>query len=941
MENFYQRTRGNDTPAISIFPTIDSKSDKMLSNLVEEHLRGVKGVSQKFYEAVNAYYANPNEYAGVMEESFFYNVSKNIASAKNKSELSAIISENLQTLFSISGYTVVLKNLEGTGYSTYLFGADEKISADRDFEKLALQNPEGNEQPLLQMLTFNEPAILELEELADFYDKPGLVRFWLDHGVRKVIGTALRAGHNELGCLFFYLTPNAFDKVQTDLLTGFSAHISVAISNMVSAEKIGDLEGNRELLLSLNTDISRVANNEELLQVIKLRLKTLLGFSHTLIATINEDKVTAYAFLLDPEAKANKHPSYNDARSKNYVVRDGIMDKARESAQPVVFNLETLNKSQDIPLYAKINYESGLKQLVVTRFAQKEEVFGFWMLYFEENLPIRNDKLKLIQSLSNQISIAVANIIAAQEIKSREEEKSRLLKFSTAIASVRDKVVLSEILKIQLEELFSIKSYIIHALSEDKNSHMPLLYDTEADYSVHPDFSKLLNTWTDVNDGVFDLILANEGPVFFDLRSWHDLNEPPTYANVAKDLEISSMIGIAIRLGEENIAVMNFIHEDFAQIQSQEYLLKSICSQIAVAVSNVIANEKVNIQLSEINDYKQRLEEESVYLKEEIQTTQNYSEIIGEGIAMQKVFRMVSQVAPSDSTVLILGETGTGKELIARAIHNNSPRRNKLMVKVNCAALPANLIESELFGHERGSFTGATERRLGKFELANNGTLFLDEIGEMPLELQVKLLRALQEREIERIGGKGTIKIDVRIIAATNRDLEKEIEEGRFRCDLFYRLNIFPIYLCSLKERKEDIPLLATHFIHRYSKKVGRNITSLSSKALQEMMQYHWPGNIREMEHLIERSVLLSTGDTLKQIHLPSGKALAQPNGNNPAEILLRTIDENECDHILKILKYCHGRISGSGGAAEILGVPPSTLNSKIKRLGIKKEHLV
>ena len=692
MENFYQRTREKNTPLISVFPNIEPKSDKLLSDLVQEHLRGIEGVSKKFYEAVNAYYANPNEYSGVMEESFFYNISTNIASAKDKRELSAIISENLESLFSISGYTVLLKNMEGTGYSTYLFGADEKISADGNFERLVSQDPDGNDQLLSQLVTFEVQAIVELKELADFYGKPGLVRFWQDHGVQKVIGTVLHAGQKQLGWLFFYLTLDAFDKVQTDLLTGFSAQISVAISNMLSAEKIGDLEGKRELLLSLNSDISTVADNEELLHVINLKLKTLLGFSHTLIATINEDKVTASAFLLDPEAKANAHPVYHEAKKKSYPVSDGIMDKASASPLPVVFDLDLLFKGQEIPLYAKINYESGLKQLVVTRFARNEQVFGFWMLYFDGKQPIINDKLKLVQSLSNYISIAVANIIAAQEIKSREEEKSRLLKFSTAIASVRDKVVLSEILKAQLEELFSIKSYTIHALSEDKNSYMPLLYDTEADYAVHPDFTGLLNTWTNVNDGVFNLILANEGPVFFNLESWHDLNEPPTYANVAKDLEISSMIGIAIRLGEENIAVMNFIHEDFAQIQSQEYLLKSICSQIAVAVSNVIANEKVNIQLSEINDYKQRLEEESVYLKEEILTTQNYSEIIGEGIAMQKVFRMVSQVAPSDSTVLILGETGTGKELIARAIHNNSPRKNKLMVKVNCAALPANLI---------------------------------------------------------------------------------------------------------------------------------------------------------------------------------------------------------------------------------------------------------
>lgn len=300
---------------------------------------------------------------------------------------------------------------------------------------------------------------------------------------------------------------------------------------------------------------------------------------------------------------------------------------------------------------------------------------------------------------------------------------------------------------------------------------------------------------------------------------------------------------------------------------------------------------------------------------------------------------MIAQVASSDSTVLLQGETGTGKELIARAIHNSSSRKSKLMVKVNCATLPANLIESELFGHERGSFTGAFERRIGKFELANNGTLFLDEIGDMPLDMQVKLLRALQEKEVERVGGKTTIKTDVRIIAATNRDLEKLMEEGKFRSDLFYRLNIFPITLPSLRNRMEDIPELVSYFILRYAKKCGKEIRTIAAKALQELIHYDWPGNIRELEHLIERSVLLSTGDTIKEIHLPHKKKnLFSASDREDAPI--RTMDENEKEHILKILKHVRGRIGGVGGAAELLGVPTSTLNSRMKRLGIRKEHL-
>jgi len=316
----------------------------------------------------------------------------------------------------------------------------------------------------------------------------------------------------------------------------------------------------------------------------------------------------------------------------------------------------------------------------------------------------------------------------------------------------------------------------------------------------------------------------------------------------------------------------------------------------------------------------------------------HYTEIIGAGSEMQKVFRLLSQVAAANSTVLILGETGTGKELIARAIHNNSPRKERAMVKVNCAALPANLIESELFGHERGSFTGATDRRIGKFELANNSTLFLDEIGEMPVELQVKLLRALQEREIERVGGKSTIKVNIRVIAATNKDLEKEVAAGKFRSDLYYRLNVFPITLPPLRNRVEDIPVLAEYFIERYARSCGKKITGMSQKARYELTAYSWPGNVRELEHLVERSILLTAGTTLKEIFLPQ-KDNVESVIQLPDVERIKTIDENERDHILRVMIKCKGKIAGFGGAAELLGVPPSTLNSKMARLGITKHQ--
>jgi DNA-binding NtrC family response regulator len=307
--------------------------------------------------------------------------------------------------------------------------------------------------------------------------------------------------------------------------------------------------------------------------------------------------------------------------------------------------------------------------------------------------------------------------------------------------------------------------------------------------------------------------------------------------------------------------------------------------------------------------------------------------IIGSSHLLLNVFDLISQVAPFDTAVLVFGESGTGKEKIAECIHNLSPRKGQALIKVNCATLPATLIESELFGHEKGSFTGATDKRIGKFEQANGGTIFLDEIGEMPVDLQVKLLRVLQEKEIEPIGSRSPVKINVRIIAATNKNLEKEVGEGRFRLDLYYRLNVFPIFLPALRERLEDIPVLAEHFMDIYNRKSGKKIFNLSDKLLSGLMTYSWPGNIRELENLIERSVLLAKGSTIEDIPLP-GAAMSLSSSQSSS---MKSIHENERDYIISALQQCNGKIYGSGGAAEMLKLPGSTLKSKMKKLGIEK----
>ena len=364
--------------------------------------------------------------------------------------------------------------------------------------------------------------------------------------------------------------------------------------------------------------------------------------------------------------------------------------------------------------------------------------------------------------------------------------------------------------------------------------------------------------------------------------------------------------------------------------------LTQIANQVAIAVENACA-------FGEIRELKDRLAKEKLYLEDEIRSEMNFAQIIGKSASLRRVLKQVETVAPTDSTVLIYGDTGTGKELIARAIHDLSPRRSKPFVKLNCAAIPTGLLESELFGHEKGAFTGAIAQRIGRFEVANGGTIFLDEIGEIPLVLQTKLLRVLQEREFERLGSSRTLRTDARLIAATNRDLEAMASEQKFRSDLFFRLNVFPVHVPALRERQGDIPLLVRHFTQQFSRRMNRVIETVPSAAMDALSRYHWPGNIRELQNVIERAVIISTGPTLNidvsdlkfsNADLPAKKP-ASPKSSNGA--LQSVLEETERQQILKALKKCNWVVSGPNGAAAHLAMKRSTLQLRMQKLGITR----
>jgi formate hydrogenlyase transcriptional activator len=384
-------------------------------------------------------------------------------------------------------------------------------------------------------------------------------------------------------------------------------------------------------------------------------------------------------------------------------------------------------------------------------------------------------------------------------------------------------------------------------------------------------------------------------------------------------------LSVPLRARGKVIGTLNVGSQQVGRYEEKDSeLLLAIADQVVFAIENMLAYE-------EIASLKHQLEQENLYLQEEWRSEATFADVVGESPAIQKVLASVRIVAGTDSTVLVTGETGTGKELVVRAIHGLSRRKDKILVKVNCAALPSGVIESELFGHEKGAFTGALIRRVGRFELANGGTLFLDEVGDLPLELQAKLLRVLQDGEFERVGGTQTLKVDVRMIAATNRELKNAVAEGRFRADLFYRINVFPIVIPPLRERLEDVPRLTRHFALLYASKMRKPIGTISEQVMRRLMEYGWPGNVRELQNVIERAVILSTNNRLEIDDLLVAPA-AEPRATSA-----QTLDEVEREHILSVLRSVGWRVSGDRGAAKILGVKRTTLEARMNKLGISR----
>jgi formate hydrogenlyase transcriptional activator len=850
------------------------------------------------------------------ERRVLLDLGNDITKVRDKNDLIILFSKRLKSYFSFTHVLVALIDYKDETYGAFLVDYESSAIRSHPESPALLKSRFTLHEPFIQtVLQATGPVSFLLKEVKDQPQSPPFLRVNYEVGIQEMLMTKLMNAEKPMGFLNIYSNQvGSFTNEFRSIINGIAPQLSGAVSNIIKNEELLNKEKETSFLLNFSSDIASVRTKEELARAVSAAIGQLKQQSGYVIRRINEDNTTMSPYVYDLGIQQHDPKIVNALEQARYPINDGLQNRVLNSSIPLLFNVEREIQRGITTAYLQNWKTMGFKNFAGIRLRNGETNHGILFLNTEEI------NVELLQGICAQISIALANIMANEQISKKQEEQAFLLDFSHDIAQVRTKQDLQDAIFKVLDKILHTKLAMLRVIEEDGIHLAPYMLDKTLFEKANIDFEKMSANRITIEETYTSQVLASKDGLMFNVEE--ELKSGNAYAKLWKTTGLKNVYALPLRTGNKNIGTIWLIADRLSPL-----LLKGICAQISIAIDNIQANEK-------LLTYKKRLEVENDYLKEQIQTIYNFSEIIGDGDAMQKVYRLMSLVADSNTTVLVLGETGTGKELIARGLHNTSPRKEKLMVKVNCAALPANLIESELFGHERGAFTGAIDRRIGKFELANHSTLFLDEIGELPLEAQSKLLRVIQERELERLGGKQTIKVDVRLVAATNRNLEEEVKAGRFRADLYFRLNVFPINLPPLRDRAEDIEPLTHFFVEKYSRNTGRKIRKVAPKVIQQLRSYTWPGNVRELEHLIERSILLTTDGELQEVYIPKQ---ADTDKHSAAHLSNRSLEEVERDHIIDVLKRCAGKISGAGGAAEILDLPGNTLHSKMKKLGITK----
>jgi formate hydrogenlyase transcriptional activator len=744
-------------------------------------------------------------------------------------------------------------------------------------------------------------------------------------GMESLCALPLISGGHARGALYFMAAAKgAYGQLRREFLEQVASQIAIAVENMKSYEEIAALNATvatsaqrRQALLNINNAIVTKLTRDELLSAVCDALAKVIRFDRLALS------------LYDLDAGALRIVTYAGSyRRQDYTPVGRVLDLKDSPAGLAFLNQKPLLR-RNLEKERQTSSEErafghGFKSLCALPLIVRGKSIGAITVGSLAKDQYTEADAEFLMEVANQIAIAFDNMKSYEEIAALNatigataERRQTLLDINNAIIS-----------NLTQETLF-------RAIAQALRRVVP--FDRMALFLHDPqrDVLRLFTLESSLPGERY--VVGLEWPPGESHAGWsfqnqqclvrNDLEKERRYAT--EDLLLAdgvcSLVVVPLVARGVSIGTLNLNSVTPGRYSESDALfLQEVANQVALAVENMKAYE-------EIAGLKVRLEAENVYLQEEIKTEYNFDEIIGRSPSLRQLLRNVEQVAPTEATVLIQGETGTGKELVARAVHDRSRRKDHPLVKVNCGSIPAGLVESELFGHEKGAFTGATQRRAGRFELANGGTIFLDEVTELPVDTQVKLLRVLQEGEFERVGSSQTIKVDVRVIAATNRDLKEVVKNGTFRSDLFYRLNVFPLAVPALRERKDDIPLLVNFFLSKFGKKLGKEVGGVSQRSMDSLLNYDWPGNVRELQNIVERAVVLASGPI---VHVDDSM---MRSGEVGSESTLDTLGNAERNHILRALNQTHWVIHGKKGAAEILGINPSTLRSRMEKLGIRK----
>jgi len=686
-------------------------------------------------------------------------------------------------------------------------------------------------------------------------------------------------------------------------------------------------------LLEVTEAIATHRDLDELFEELARQLPRVVAFDYINLVLHDSQRQTMRVHVLVSPEPINLAPGLE------FPVDESPGGLVWKTQQPVL--VEDVSRETRFPKLISMARDAGVQtfcSVPLTTAIRRLGAMGFGTRY---GRVYQDNDLRFMRQVAKHVALAVDNVLheesarAAQRQLTQERDRVRLLlEVNNAVVS-----------HLSLDNLFPAVSACLRRAIQHDGSAL-VLYDQETHhYRVH--LLSFASNESFIEEGTANesdcrtpakIAIATRKPAIFDEDELHRLSAQSACARHWVREGTTWLCAIPLLSHNRVLGALDMGRQRGDPFSSEDIeLLCEVGKQISIAVENASAYRQ-------ITELKDKLAKEKLYLEEEIRTEHDFEEIVGENALLRRVLKQVETVAPTDSTVLICGETGTGKELIARAVHQLSPRRERTFVKMNCAAIPTGLLESELFGHEKGAFTGAIMQKIGRFELAHQGTLFLDEVGDIPLELQPKLLRVLQEQEFERLGSTRTMRVDVRLIAATNRDLGDMAAKGQFRSDLYYRLNVFPVTLPPLRERSDDIVRLVQHFVQKVARRMGRRIESIPSNAMDMLLNYSWPGNIRELENVIERAVILSPGPELRinasELRaMPRGRESSDgmANGRDGSSAKLRTLDQAERDLILNALGESHWVLGGPSGAAARLAMKRTTLQSKMKKLGIAR----